>query len=325
MKREEIVLLTRKKIPGVNSIEEIFNSLTEFMPNVVVKEVPTKNINIKNIITNLIYAKKERGNKTHITGDIHYLSLATGRKTVLTIHDIQSCLKGDFLQKLLIKLFWFYIPALLVSNITVVSNFTKMELLQVIPFAKDKIKVIYNPYNKLIKYNPKPFNEECPKILHIGTKENKNLIRVIQALKGLPCELIIVGKLNEKQYKTLNDNNILFSNFFNLSYNEIIELYYECDIVSFPSLYEGFGMPIIEGNKAGRPVITSKICSMPEIANDAAYLVEPYNIESIREGFVRIIKDENLRNQLIINGLENIKRFSPEKIANDYMTIYSKL
>ena len=98
-----------------------------------------------------------------------------------------------------------------------------------------------------------------------------------------------------------------------------------CDIVSFPSLFEGFGMPIVEANAVGRPVITSKLAPMTEIANDAAFFVNPYDINSIKNAFLEIIGNEILRRQLIKNGLANTKRFRTDNISKMFFNLYMKL
>lgn len=310
------------------SIEEVFESIISALPNDIEVEktyMPYSRMTPINILRNIIYSHKMRNEINHITGDVHISAIGTGKNTILTIHDINSILKGNIIKILFLKIFWFWIPAMIISKITVISEFTKEELIKVIPFAKRKISVVHNPYNELITFEPKIFDQNNPSILHIGTKENKNLIRVIQALSKIKCRLVIVGKLDEKQRKALADFNIEYSNKFDIPFSEINHLYHQCDIVSFPSLYEGFGMPILEGNKAGRPVLASNICSMPEIAGEAACLIDPTNIDDIKKGFLKIISNQNYREQLIENGYKNIERFKPEKISKDYIHIYNQI
>ena len=110
-----------------------------------------------------------------------------------------------------------------------------------------------------------------------------------------------------------------------LSDQEILKEYINCDIVSFPTLYEGFGMPIIEGQAVGRVVLTSDLEPMKEMAGDAALLVDPYSIESIRNGIMKLIKNHHYRDDLIKRGLENIERFKLPAIVKQYMDLYTKL
>jgi glycosyltransferase involved in cell wall biosynthesis len=102
----------------------------------------------------------------------------------------------------------------------------------------------------------------------------------------------------------------------------MIQKYVECDIMTFVSTYEGFGMPILEAQSTGRVVITSNISSMPEVAGLGAHLVDPMDVTSIRNGIVKLINNSTYRNELIANGYENIKRYNPDLIASMYEDIY---
>ena len=98
--------------------------------------------------------------------------------------------------------------------------------------------------------------------------------------------------------------------------------YQQSDIILFPSLYEGFGLPIIEGQKAGRPVITSNISPLSDIAGGAAHLVNPLDHLSIRKGVQKVIDDNEYRESLCVAGLKNVKKYSSEKIAEAYLELY---
>jgi glycosyltransferase involved in cell wall biosynthesis len=96
-------------------------------------------------------------------------------------------------------------------------------------------------------------------------------------------------------------------------------------MVVFASTYEGFGLPIVEANATGRPVITSNICSMPEIAGSAACFVDPSDCSSIRQGILRVMNDDGYRADLIGRGLENVKRFRADTIAAQYAALYQEV
>ena len=96
------------------------------------------------------------------------------------------------------------------------------------------------------------------------------------------------------------------------------------DIILFPSFYEGFGLPVIEGFKAGRVVVTSNISPMKDIAEGAACLVDPLNVQSIREGLLKVISDKHYRDRLVKDGFEVVKKYEPENIAKQYFQLYQK-
>ena len=110
-----------------------------------------------------------------------------------------------------------------------------------------------------------------------------------------------------------------------LSDEEVWEEYNKCDILSLVSTLEGFGMPIIEANVVGRVCITGNTSSMPEIAGNAAHIVNPFDIHDIHLGFKKIIDDKEYRDSLITNGFKNATRFSAVALANQYSKLYNKI
>jgi len=330
----KVNLFFRKHTSGFRSIEELFGIVVSRLEDVVcnIVMVPEKKISIKGVLKNQIFALRNKGDVNHITGDIHYIALVTGRNTVLTIHDANSVLEGKWLKKVIVLFFWFWLPALLVKRITTISEKSRKELERIIPFAKHKIRVIPNPYNpKLLNRDQhrdeeKITNTSKPIILHLGTKDNKNLERTIEALDGLPYKLYVIGKLSDQQVALLAKHHIDFRSYFNLPYNEVALLYHQCSAVCFASTYEGFGMPIIEAQLVGKPVITSDIDPMPWVAGKSgACLVDPFNTKSIREGLMKVTEDKAYREGLVENGLRNVQRFDPSKIARMYEEVYREV
>ena len=92
-------------------------------------------------------------------------------------------------------------------------------------------------------------------------------------------------------------------------------LYSAAAVFAFPTLYEGFGIPVLEAQACGTPVLTSNCSSLPEVAGEAAVYVDPYDEENMRDGILKALGDQNLRNELIQKGYENAKRFSWQKSA----------
>ena len=322
----EIVFFHRNPDSGF-SIYKVFNTIVkELTKEHCVNEyfVPCRRAGFKSIITNLLFVYSHRNKEAinHISGDIHYCVLALiGCKSVLTVHDLSAyeCAKNP-LKKIIIKWLWFKIPLFFVDKIVCISEHTKLKLLTIC--NRKDIEVIYNPIDTIFKPKRQIFNDDCPIILHIGTAWNKNLVNTIMALRNIKCHLIIVGDIDTSILSLLDNNSINYSLKKNLSDLELLEVYYNSDIVSFCSIYEGFGMPIIEANSIGRCVITSRLAPMTEIGSDAVYCVNPGDIKSIENGFNTIINDLELRKKLINNGFVNIDRFTPEKCIRNYERVY---
>nr|WP_262921662.1 glycosyltransferase family 1 protein [Pontibacter ruber] len=271
-------------------------------------------------------AYKTQKGINHITGDVNFIAAFLNKNnTILTIHDIESLLRQNTLANILLKYFWLQMPVARVKWITVVSETTKQKLLHHVSIDPEKVVVIPNVISQEFTYVPNNFNKIKPTILQVGTKYNKNLERTIEALNAIPCTLMIVGKLSDEQVKRLKRNNIEYINKIGLTDEQLREAYAESDIVTFVSLFEGFGMPILEANATGRPVVTSSCSSMPEVAGDAALLVNPLDVSEIRSAFLSLIENDVLREKLVVRGLENVKRFSNKAVAQMYLDLYKKM
>ena len=192
-------------------------------------------------------------------------------------------------------------------------------------FSDEAATDLFGAISDNFKFKQKCFNEIEPCLLQVGTTENKNLLNLIESLNNIKCKLIIIGKIEKKINLLLKKNNINYINYVDISEEDLIKQYESCDILTFVSTYEGFGMPIVEANTIGRCVITSNCCSMPEIANNAACIVDPHSISSIRAGILKIFNNKEYRDILIQNGLINSKRFSKDYIHNQYKKLYKTI
>ena len=326
----KIAFFDRRPARGNFSVERVFDTVRKLLPKNVEQEVFVPRYVSKGVfarIYDIIEAAFHQGDVNHITGDVHFLSYLMHKdRTVLTMLDCGFCqAKMSKISKAIIKLFWYKIPSRRVAYITTISQFSKDEILSVIKFDPKKIIVIPVPLLKGFKYFKKEFNRREPNILQIGTAVNKNLFNLFEALAGLKCRLIVVGHLNGEHLKGLKKYQIKFTNLTNLLDSQMIKEYKDCDLVSFASTYEGFGMPIIEANAIGRPVVTSNFAPMDDVAGGSACLVNPYDVSSIKEGILKVIRDDEYRRKLIKLGLKNAKRFDPQVIADQYLWIYRKI
>lgn len=319
----------RNKTAGF-SIYKVFKTIIgEVLRHEECKEtfLPSPNAEICSILKNGIYAfrQQDKSSINHITGDVHYLTyFLDSKRTVVTVHDIMyySYLSG--IKRIIWK--WLYINSLKrAAKVTFISRYAQKQVLDIIKLPKEKMVVIPNPVSADMQYVPKEFNEDKPIILHIGTLERKNLARSIKALHGICCHLRIIGKINQEIIALLEKYKIDYSNAYNLSDDDLRKEYEVCDIVNFPSTFEGFGMPVIEGQAIGRVVLTSNISPMKDVCGDGAYLVDPFDVGSMRAGYVALIAQKELREQFIKNGLANVQNYRVEQIAKQYINIYQSI
>jgi len=260
----------------------------------------------------------------HITGGEYYLIpfLKGNHKLVVTVHDLGFFTNFRLTPRTLM-LYWLWIRPLRKADlVTCISEKTMEEVMKYVHFAPGQICTVHNPVGKEFCYKPKEFNAVCPVVLHLGTKGNKNLETTIVALRDFPHQMRIIGKLTKEQQTLLDIYHVNYSATANLTDEEILHEYEQCDIVNFPSFYEGFGMPIIEGQAVGRVVVTSDLSPMKEIAGGAAVLVNPAEPSSILSGYREAIAHQPV---FVKAGLENVKRFRIEKITEEYYSIYKEI
>ena len=209
--------------------------------------------------------------------------------------------------------------------VTTISQTTKDELRKWVGDLADKVVVIPNCIRSEFRPNPQAFSTDAPVALQVGTGWNKNVERVAESLRGTGCRLEIIGLLNDAQRATLNTSGIEFTELGLITHDAVVEAYRRCDFVIFASLYEGFGLPILEAQATGRPVITRNCSSMPEVAGEGALFVDPESTVSIRSAVNSLLCDQALRISLIERGYQNVERFRPNVIADKYAELYERL
>lgn len=324
-----VVHLQRRPQEAQFSLERLYEAIRGALPSDVHCHVciaPCASRGLWKRIVNIIAAAVRQGQVNHVTGDVHYLALMLRkRRTLLTIHDCRSLHRLNGWRRELVRFLWYILPMRRVALVSVVSEATKADLLQNVAYPRERIRVVYNCVTGNVEPIVRAFNSEKPRILQIGTGDNKNLLRVVGALGNLSCHLRIVGKLTAEQLEALAIAGIEYSSVFDLSDGEMRREYADCDLVVFASTYEGFGLPIVEANAIGRAVVTSNVAPMTEVGIDAVCYVDPCSVTSIREGIRRVVEDDAFRDRLIANGFANARRFHPAAIASEYAAIYREL
>jgi glycosyltransferase involved in cell wall biosynthesis len=322
----KVTYIYRPLRAGGFSIEEVFSNVRKHIAEPVLQSEWRVNSR-KGLLANIRDVAQIHSDIFHITGDCNYLAMGMpASKTLLTVHDVghyEITLNGW--RRQLYKTLWWKLPLRKVGTITAISTFTKDRLVKLFGIESAKIQVIHDPAPIGYGKSDKDFNSHKPRILQIGSSANKNVCRLVEAVKGLPCRLVLVNDLNADLKQQLKLNNIEFEQKINLTRAEIIKEYQRADIVYFASTYEGFGLPIVEAQTVGRAIITSNICSMPEVAGEGALLVDPFDTGAIRDAIKKMMSSKSLVDDLREKGYENVKRFDPALIANQYLERYKAM
>ena len=231
-----------------------------------------------------------------------------------------------------------------VDAVIAVSDCTKRDAVRLYGLDEAKIKVIHEGVNPRFctappeaisvvrqKYGlPKDF------ILSVGTIEpRKNLTSLLEAYRVLrdrrgECKLVIVGQkgwLYEGFFRRLRElglkDEVIFPGF--VPDEDLPALYSAADLFVFPSLYEGFGLPVLEAMACGAPVITSNTSSLPEVAGDAALLVDPTSIEALTHAMRNVLESKQLRDELSAKGYEQAAKFNWESAARETLAVYASV
>lgn len=322
--------LRRTKSSGNFSVEFIANDLQHRLRQMGVAAhitlAPFYSNGLLRRLCIAIHASLQRTDIIHVTGDINFAAIPLNpSRALVTILDCGFLKRPPGWKRRILKAFWLDLPVRRCHIVTTISHDAKQEIIQHTGCRPEKVRVIPVAISDDYQPFPKQFNDQCPRILQIGTAPNKNVDRLLASLSGIQCTLVIVGVVSPQLHSLIREHGINVEQYDRLPQDELVKHYRNCDIVSFASIHEGFGMPILEGNAVGRPVITSDCSSMPEVAGDAACLVNPYEVTSIRSGILRLLSDEGYRESLVDAGYRNVKRFSPQAIAQMYLDVYGEL
>lgn len=232
--------------------------------------------------------------------------------------------------------------------ILTISESSKKDIIDFLKIEPAKIKVIYASTNELL-INPKP-NIEQKKLLkeelkidrpfiysltgNDPRKNNKGLISAFQKVAQVNKDLILViGGIKHPQEQEelikfaekegLQNDRLVILGY--VSEETLVALYQECEIFVFPSLYEGFGLPVLEAMRCGAAVITSDCSSLPEIVGDSAIIINPLDEQALECEIKKLISDNNLRDELVNKGFKQAKKFNWEKVVIDSLSYYREL
>lgn len=310
------------------------------------------NLGIYKILWNILpipyrWFFKNQGNITHFFN--YNVPPGVHGKTIVTVHDMAykrfpETVRFRTKQMLNLNLK----KSLKRADIVItVSEFSKSEIITYFPEVKEKIKVVYagvdlNVFKPLFDENikisiAKKYNIPEKYMLYLGTLEpRKNLERLIDSyyllleeFNSAPKLVLAGGKgwLYDSIFNKVStlglEDKIIFTGY--IHEKDVVPLISGAEVFLFPSMYEGFGMPVIEAMACGAPVLTSNVSSLPEVAGDAAVLVDPFSVEDIKNKLKLLLIDEALRKRLNKAGLKRAKRFSWDVVTKDLYEIYKEL
>jgi glycosyltransferase involved in cell wall biosynthesis len=326
----QVTYFHRKPRPDANfSIEGVFEGVRRELSGRVDARVCVAPCLSNGVLRRLWiawHARSRQGEINHVTGDTNFTAiLLDGSRTILTNHDCGYLRHSRGWRRWLLRRFWLELPVSRVAAVTTVSNQIKQEIVRYTGCSADKVHVIPNASSPAFKATPKLFESTRPRILQVGTAWNKNLARLIEAVDGLACTLVVVGPLDHAKLRRLRERRIDFENYVDLTLPALVRQYELCDMVVFTSLYEGFGVPLLEAQAVGRPIVTSDLPPMSEIAGDGASLVNPTDVQDIRAAIVRVCTDAEYRENLVAAGYENVRKYAPPQIADQYYRLYKSL
>jgi glycosyltransferase involved in cell wall biosynthesis len=266
-------------------------------------------------------------------------------KLVVTVHDISFIHFPNCFNKLEL----FYHNILIPINIKraykvlTVSEFSRQDIIKHYLVPDNKVKAISNGVNRIFKSMPdlekaravlNGYNIFGKFILFVGRiNSRKNVIALIKAFNNLKNsskishKLIIIGKndflsevIKNEIKNCLHKNEIIMLGY--VLEEHLPSFYNLADLFVYPSLYEGFGLPVLEAMSCGCPVITSKNSSLPEVAGAAGILIDPLNVEELANAMMKVINNSEFRKDMVKKGIEHAGKFSWEKAAQETLEVF---
>jgi glycosyltransferase involved in cell wall biosynthesis len=290
---------------------------------------------------------------------LFWIPRGLGCPYILTVHDLLEHMYGSRNVSSLRRSLHFYLTRRVLrkaARIIAVSQFTKNEIEKILSIPDDRIEVVYNAIDERFLHGhaseadreliAQRYLVNYPFILYAGAiRPHKNVVRIIEAFSALKSELlkehekeqqfqdlklIIIGddlsshpRLRRTVVRSGVQNDVRFLGFVPI---DVLRIFYDvAKVFVFPSLYEGFGLPPLEAMAHGTPVVTSNTSSLPEVAGNAALLVNPENVFEIRRGLQRVLLDPILRAQMKQRGYEQAQRFSWTNSVSRILEIYREV
>ncbi|MFC5413013.1 glycosyltransferase family 4 protein [Larkinella bovis] len=210
-------------------------------------------------------------------------------------------------------------------KVLTISEYSLNDIIRFYHIPRSKLEIIYPSISDLFRYPPalkgeNPYGKYILAVSSLDPRKNfKGLIQAFQEAALPDTKLVIVGAAHKVFADTglkemiQNDPSIIFTGY--LSDEQLVNLYQHALFFAYPSFFEGFGIPPLEAMACGCPTLVSDTTSLPEVCGDASVYVDPYDIASIREGLIRLYRDEALRKTLVEKGRARVEHFSWDESA----------
>ncbi len=318
---------------GTHGIGRFSNEILSRLKNIDILNSGPKPLALKNLVW-LPYHLRKRKNQYQVffTPGFNPV-MSSSMRFIFTIHDLIH-LHVPNSARLAKKIFYECImkpAAQRAYKILTNSEYSKQSILEWANISAEKVIVVGVGVSHHFIPEGASYNPGYPYLLHVGnTMRHKNPLRLLKAFAKAKIDpairLIFTGKQTSEMAELIKkerlEKRILFSGAVHET--ELAAYYRGAVALVFPSLLEGFGIPVVEAMACGIPVLTSNITSLPEVAGDAALLIDPYEIDSLAHGIEQITQDQTLRNNLINAGLQRAKLFSWDKTVNKVQQVLNE-
>lgn len=346
-----VILCKRSRLEQVENVFKEHQNLKIIPLDVSTHAMSLKNVKLdSNTIQDI--ASSEKADIIHF---FYNWSFPFRKKapSILTVHDV---IPFTFREAMgLFRNIFLYKPGIrkacrLNDIIATVSDYSKQDIAEKVGVPVEKIRVVPNGLREINPKDPSleielknrfAINEKY--VLNVGgIHERKNIVKLVHAFAGLvnhrgySGKLLITGNVSGAPYQrkmkkicdasvreTGMENRIVFTGY--VSEQELDSLFRMAGLLIYPSLYEGFGIPILEAMKMGLPVITSNISAMPEVAGGAAYLVDPNSIEDMTSAMSEVLQNRILREEMIEKGLELVHPYTWKNVSERYLELYQEI
>ncbi|MFS0555802.1 glycosyltransferase family 4 protein [Brevibacillus sp. 179-C9.3 HS] len=270
----------------------------------------------------------------------------TKAKSVVTVHDLAYMIYPETTSEKIYNHHMKWVPYSVneANRVIADSSQTKQDIMKLLHVPEEKIDVVYLAADPMFKpmspleceYVRERYVLPGKYVLYVGTIEpRKNLMTLIRAFDKMKKrghieeKLVIVGAkgwkfspIFELMKECQLENDVIFLGYVNDE--DLVSIYNGATSLVLPSVYEGFGLPLLEAMQCGIPVLGSNVSSIPEVIGDAGILVEPMDIDSWVDSIENVVSDKQLHQRLVSKSLERAAQFSWNKVAEQTIEVYNK-